>query len=245
LDAGTGLDSLTWLAASPATSITAVTASKTMHKDVVGGVADFLDPSADIVLIGNWQDEQLLHGRSFDVVIADYLLGAVDYFAPHFQDGLLRRLAGLVRPDGWLAIVGREPDDITAKDATSQLILDANALRDASMTLSRQMTYREIPQWWVQERLGALGLQVREAKLFPRQVTKDKVLGRLVWAEKEIRNVPHGSLRASLLKHLAGLRARVQASRALARGHPFGQDYAMLVQQSPPQQGARHGLSSV
>lgn len=35
---------------------------------------DFLDPQRDQVLLGNWKDEELLKGRSYDVVLADYLL---------------------------------------------------------------------------------------------------------------------------------------------------------------------------
>lgn len=232
LDAGTGPDSLKWLAGAPATSITAVTACAGMHATVVDEVADFLDSSIDDVVVGNWQDGRLLRGRSFDVVLADYLLGSVDHFAPHFQVDLLRRLAGLVRPNGWLALVGREPEDLATQDATSQLIIDVDALRDAAMAFGRQRPYREMPQRWVQARLEALGFQVRQAQLFPRTVTREKLQSQLAWAAEELAKLPHAGLRASLQRHLAELRARAKVSPALGRGHPFGRDYALVVQRA-------------
>lgn len=37
------------------------------------------------MVIGNWQDENFLKDRVFDTVLADYLVGAIDGFAPYFQ----------------------------------------------------------------------------------------------------------------------------------------------------------------
>lgn len=39
----------------------------------------------DEVVIGNWMDENFLNGRVFDTILADYLIGAIDGFAPYFQ----------------------------------------------------------------------------------------------------------------------------------------------------------------
>lgn len=37
------------------------------------------------IVIGNWRDEKFLEGQVFDTVLADYLVGAIDGFAPYFQ----------------------------------------------------------------------------------------------------------------------------------------------------------------
>lgn len=37
------------------------------------------------MVIGNWRDENFLKDRVFDTVLADYLVGAIDGFAPYFQ----------------------------------------------------------------------------------------------------------------------------------------------------------------
>ena len=37
------------------------------------------------VVIGNWQDRSFLQNEQYDTILADYLIGAVDGFAPYFQ----------------------------------------------------------------------------------------------------------------------------------------------------------------
>jgi hypothetical protein len=39
----------------------------------------------DSVVAGNWKDPKFLQGKIYDVVLADYLLGSIDGFAPYFQ----------------------------------------------------------------------------------------------------------------------------------------------------------------
>lgn len=51
----------------------------------------------DALIVGNWHDPSLLAGERFDYVLADYLLGAIEGFAPYWQDQLFKRLASLVR----------------------------------------------------------------------------------------------------------------------------------------------------
>ena len=188
LDAGTGPTSLIWLASRPAATITAVTACDGMRETVVDEVGRFIDPSRDRLLVGNWRDEDFLRGSSYDVVLADYLLGAVEFFAPHFQLGLLRRLRDLVRAGGMLVLIGKEPNDLGAGagDPAARLALDAEALRDAAMVCGHQRPYREMPRWWVSEQLEALGFEVMKARAFPRRLTAKKVRRNLDWAEEEM-----------------------------------------------------------
>jgi hypothetical protein len=37
------------------------------------------------VVLGNWDDSALLEGDQYDVVLADYLIGAMDGFSPFKQ----------------------------------------------------------------------------------------------------------------------------------------------------------------
>ncbi len=39
----------------------------------------------DEIVVGNWRDEKFLEGRLFDTVLMDYLVGAIDGFAPYYQ----------------------------------------------------------------------------------------------------------------------------------------------------------------
>ena len=45
----------------------------------------------DQIISGNWLNHELLEHRMFDVVLADYLLGAIDGFAPYFQNQMFQK----------------------------------------------------------------------------------------------------------------------------------------------------------
>ncbi|CAJ1406590.1 unnamed protein product [Effrenium voratum] len=216
LDAGTGPDSLGWLkrqTAEKAPAVTAVTACEGMYATMEDEVFQFLSPQ-DQVLLGNWQDESFLKDRTFDVVLADYLLGSVEHFAPYFQVGLLRRLVGLVKEEGLLVLVGKEPQEpgATASAEASraaELVADAENFRDAVMVLGRQRSYREMPRAWVARQLWGLGLELLAGRRFPRKLSPEKVERNLAWAEEELAHVDN-ALRPDLVRHLARLRARLQ-----------------------------------
>ena len=79
LDAGTGTHSLGWMLALDSKSVTAVTGDQAMLRDVQRSFRGKLRPQDELV-IGNWKDDDFLEGRMFDVVVADYLLGALVTF---------------------------------------------------------------------------------------------------------------------------------------------------------------------
>ncbi|CAK8998595.1 unnamed protein product [Durusdinium trenchii] len=233
LDAGTGPDSLQWLATAgrEAESLTAVTACEGMFATLEDESCDFLDSARDQVLLGNWKDKDFLWGKSYDLVLADYLLGAVDHFAPFFQVGLLKRLAELTKPSGLLVLVGKEPEELRSSDEISQLALDVENFRDAVMILGRQRPYREMPRSWCSQQLWSLNFELVKGRVFPRRLTTAKVMRNLDWAEEELERVEN-ELRQDLQRHLGLLRQRVESSQL--EGHSFGQDYALVLQKRGP-----------
>lgn len=83
LDAGTGTHSMTWLTGLATERWTAVTGAAAHATQVRGLIGARMRPQ-DRLLVGNWTDPRLLAGESFDTVLADYLLGAIEGFAPYF-----------------------------------------------------------------------------------------------------------------------------------------------------------------
>ena len=81
LDAGTGRHSLQWVSGLKTRSWTAVTGDPLRAQSLTRKFSRVMRP-ADQVVAGNWQDAAFLHGERYDVVLADYLLGAIDGFAP-------------------------------------------------------------------------------------------------------------------------------------------------------------------
>ena len=96
LDAGTGVQSIRWVSDLPTERWTAISASPGLAALVRKEVSSTQRPE-DKVIVGNWVDPELLKGEVFDTVIADYLLGAVEGFAPYFQPYLFQRLRPLTK----------------------------------------------------------------------------------------------------------------------------------------------------
>ncbi|KAL7568392.1 hypothetical protein ACA910_012112 [Epithemia clementina (nom. ined.)] len=193
LDAGTGLHSLRWLATLKSKGLDkciAVTADPTMQRNCQREVealqaADHID-----VVIGNWferneQDindfsttnatsspslQSLLVGGNeslfFDVILADYLIGAMDGFSPYAQDLMIPKLARLLKPGGRLYIVGLQPipDQVPssrgsdeAAIAAANIICKVRQVRDACILLAGHRCYREYPVDWIQRQVLQCG----------------------------------------------------------------------------------------
>jgi hypothetical protein len=88
LDAGTGIHSLRWVATlreKGMKSFTAITADASMQRSVQEE-ADHLGVSeGNHVVIGNWFGKLDLPQDEYDVILADYLIGAIDGFSPYQQ----------------------------------------------------------------------------------------------------------------------------------------------------------------
>ena len=166
LDAGTGLHSLRWIATladKGMTGFTAITADKTMQRNVQTE-ADALEVShLGKVLIGNWfgenpLDEKLLFQNTdqeppYDTILADYLIGAMDGFSPYKQDLMIPKLAKLLKPGGRLYIVGLEPIPDTAP-GDANIICKVRSVRDACILLANHRCYREYPVEWIERQIG-------------------------------------------------------------------------------------------
>ena len=164
LDAGTGLSSLGWLLTLPTQSITAITACPRRAEFLRAHFSEKLRPQ-DRVLSGNWVDEDLLESQTFSVVLADYLVGAVDRFAPYFQERLLTRLRRHV--SGTLYVIGLEPYGDPDESPDSQLVTRIANLRDACLLLAQDRPHREYPRWWMTEALERNGYQLQASRSFP------------------------------------------------------------------------------
>lgn len=94
LDAGTGVNSIRWMAGLDTERWTAVTGS-TVEADQARDAIGAAQRPQDKIVLGNWADAGLLNGEVYDTVFAGYLLGAIEGFAPYFQSYLFPRLRSL------------------------------------------------------------------------------------------------------------------------------------------------------
>jgi hypothetical protein len=95
-DAGTGLHSIKWVQSLKTSAIVAITADVNMRHQLYRDrdVASRLRTGVDKVVVGNWMDAAFCETLgSFDTILADYLIGAVDGFSPYEQDVIMGKYA--------------------------------------------------------------------------------------------------------------------------------------------------------
>ena len=224
LDAGTGKASLEWIAGLDTRSWTAITGDPVRARKLETRFAPRMRVQ-DRIVAGNWTDPLLLHGDAYDVVVADYLLGAVDGFAPYFQDRLFARLLPLTRQR--LYAVGLTPYPDAADNPWAEILLEIVRLRDACILLAGHRTYREYPVDWVERHLEAAGYVVEDVRVFPIRYGPRFVREQLAVAERKLPLLDDRALAAQLERTIAELRDRALARHAAIGSLPFGQDWVV------------------
>jgi hypothetical protein len=226
LDAGTGKHSLGWIRGLETVGWTAVTGDPARERALRSDLGDALR-EGDRVVTGNWTDPLLEHGEVYDTVLADYLLGAVDGFAPYFQDQLFARLRR--HTAGLLYVVGQEPYPDHAETEGGRLILEIARLRDACILLAGHRCYREFPRDWVVRSLEGAGFEVQDAVSIPIVYRARFIDGQLDVCLRKLPRMADPSVAASLREHINELRARALAVCARDKGILFGSDHVVAA----------------
>ncbi len=212
LDAGTGDHSLGWLHTLSTRSLTGVTV-EAWRENSLRRIA----PEARLVQ-GQWTDPALLWGQQFDVVVVDYVIGAIDGHAPYFQYEFLRRLRPHVRARLYLAGMTPPPRD-------GGLLDEICRLRDACILLAGHRCYREYPRELVISWLEAADFSVLDSSEHPNVLGARFVNGQLDVAKRKLPLFKDPVLAASMATHIEALRAT-----ALARGpQTWGSDYVIAA----------------
>lgn len=174
LDAGTGLHSLRWLATllrgdKGMTHCVAVTADSAMQSNCQREVQALGVADSFTIIKGNWfphatdpaptdlpgLGNALSDDDKFDVILADYLIGAMDGFSPYMQDAMLGKLCRYLKPGGRLYLVGLQPLPDTVNDGDANLLCRVRAVRDACILLAGHRCYREYPLQWMERHVQA------------------------------------------------------------------------------------------
>ncbi|MBK6580170.1 MAG: class I SAM-dependent methyltransferase [Sandaracinaceae bacterium] len=180
----------------------------------------------DRLIIGNWTDPTLLAGESFDTVLADYLLGAADGFAPTSKTSSSPACA-LGAPPPLHHRPGPYPD--VAEDEGGALILELARLRDACILLAKHRCYREYPLDWTCRHLERAGFTVEDAWSTPIVYRERFITGQLRVCESKLGYLNDKALIAALRGQIESLRGRAMEH---LRRHPdgirFGADWVVV-----------------
>jgi hypothetical protein len=228
LDAGTGAASMRWLLSQKTERWTAVTGSPKMAETTRAVVADRLRKE-DRIIIGNWVDPELLSGEAFDTVLADYLLGAIDGFAPYWQDQLFTRLKPLVGKR--LYLIGLEPYvPYNTDDPAGRMIVEIGRLRDACLLLGGERPYREYPMDWVLRQLQYDGYHILDAQRIPIRYGERFINSQLDLCTQTLNKVRDRSLAITLQQHTAAVRQRALTLNTIQSGLQYGHDYIVVAE---------------
>jgi len=207
LDAGTGLHSISWVSRLETSSWTAITGAPGDADKVRDATAGVRRPQ-DRIVLGNWAKADLLKGEIYDTVLADYLLGAIEGFAPYFQPYLFARLRPLTRQT--LYITGPEPyvPADRPQSKAGQLVWEIGRYRDACLLLGNDLPYREYPSAWVSDQLKRSGFSPRGLERFPIRYKASFVNSQIDLCQPRLDRLQDRALAAALTRAGEDLRKR-------------------------------------
>ena len=234
LDAGTGFGSLCWLLRRPYASLTAVTAT---NEGMYGAkpLREMTRNRNVSVVIGNWRDDGFLSDQTYDVVVADYLLGATERYWAYGADELLGRLLDRVRPGGTLLIVGLEPYELVLdrNDKDDRLVLEVEAVGDAAATVAAEPNYRELPERWISERIARTpSFHVAATERFPMRLTARSLQRQLVFARDCLVKIEDDGLRAAFEARVRALDKELSVWARKGKSHRRARNYAIVVRRA-------------
>ncbi|KAG7369629.1 hypothetical protein IV203_027375 [Nitzschia inconspicua] len=248
LDAGTGLHSMRWIATLPEkglTHFTAVTADKTMQTNVQKEVDDLEISPMGNVIIGNWFGEPPieLKKNSYDTILADYLIGAMDGFSPYKQDLMIGKLLQYLKPGGRLYIVGLEPiPDDAPGDA--DIICQVRRVRDACILLAGHRCYREYPLEWILRQIRqqySKELELIDSTRFPILYRHATIVKQINVGRSKIPYFPNPELAGAMKELLNDLEERSREATERSGGRiKLGFDYIVTTEKLT---STREGLS--
>ena len=228
LDAGTGTHSIGWVGSLATERWTAVSGAEAHAAQTADAIAT-KRRSTDRIVVGNWADPALLAGERYDTVLADYLLGAIDGFAPYFQHRLFARLRPLVCRR--LYVVGLEPY-VTGDPETEagRLVREIGRFRDACLLLAGEQPYREYPAQWAVDHLEASGYRVIAAKRFANRYKDRFVNSQIDMCAPRLARIADRDLSTALEMRGEALRAEALAHVAREGGLRHGFDYVLAAE---------------
>ena len=233
LDAGAGYSSMCWLMRQRYDSLTGVTAVD----DGTYGAKGLRDATAKLqrveIAVGNWRDTNFMHMRQYDIVVADYLIGATEQHWKYGAGALFNRILKSIRPGGYLLFVGLEPYEIVLnrKQGTrDRLVLDIETIGDTAAALAGESTYRELPEEWVRDEIARSNdFTIIDSKQFQMRLTLTSMQKQLSYARMVTSGIDDPSLQAAYKKRIKSLEDQLRKSWHINEVHTRARNYAIVA----------------
>lgn len=232
LDAGTGPASLKWIQNISTSSFTAITADNQMKQSILNDANVKPLRPCDSLVVGNWMDDSFCSTLgTYDTILADYLIGAVDGFSPYEQDTILEKLRGHLNPKGRLYVIGMNPiPDQAAPPA--DIITEVRRVRDSCILLAGHRPYREFPLSWMKRHLERSRFKVIASKNFTILHGEESILRQLRVGQSKLPLIANLAARQGMDRYLNDIAERVKvATKSTETGKiPLSFDYVICAE---------------
>jgi hypothetical protein len=171
-----------------------------------------------------------LEQQQYDVILADYLIGAMDGFSPYRQDEIIPLLSKYLKPKGRLYIVGLEPIPDSVSGAAN-VICNVRRVRDACILLANHRCYREYPLEWTLKQVNACdSFALIDSFQFPIMYKYETILKQINVGRSKLKLFCNPSLAESMGQTLNELDAQaLEATRQSGRLQ-LGFDYVVAAE---------------
>lgn len=172
-----------------------------------------------------------LKGLQYDVIVADYLLGAVERYWPHGADGMMNRLLNATKPGGYLLITSLEPYEniLDRKNNKDKLVLNVESIGEAAAYIAGESTYREVPLSWILRQIDRFPeYQIVTTKEFPMTLTSRSLLNQISYARATLKKIEDTILQTAFLKRVAALEKDIK--KKWKSSTHMGTNNAIIVQ---------------
>ena len=230
LDAGTGEHSLRWVQSLDTTGWTAVTADATRTQKMLPKWEPLMR-SSDQIVLGSWTDPDFLKGEQFDVVLVDYLIGAIDAFAPYFQNQIFARLRPHVKDT--LYMIGLEPFPDRPTEPAHQLIVDLARTLNACRLLAGERAYREFPASWAEHQLQQSGYVIEQTKHFGIIFRAGYVNSQVQGCIRSIDRLKEPEVATAMRGRVERIRDQLMPFANATQGIRLGSDYIITARLAP------------
>lgn len=235
LDAGTGEHSLKWIQSLNSSGWTAVTIDTTRTTRMLPKWTPTMRDT-DQIALGSWTDPEFLQGEQFDVVLADYLVGAIDAFTPYFQTQIFERLRPHTRSAFYL--IGWEPFPDKPTQRSHQLVVELAKTKDACRLLAGERAYREYPATWVEQQMQKAGYNVHETKHFTNIFRTRYVNSQVQGCFRSIQKIQDPKVSAAMRSQVERIRDELLPFASASEGIRMGSDYVITAHVEEPAEDA-------
>jgi len=242
LDAGTGVTSLGWISRELRPKRwSAVTANHKTANLVQNAKMRKRMREHDEVVVGNWQNDTLLQGQKYDLILADYLFGAIDGYAPYYQEQILPRLQRHMAPGGRIYVVGKDPAPHPSRFPYQgkpayhifhgvHQVEDVDRLLKACITHAADRTFREFPLSWVVAHAQKAGFKVEAQHAFPAVYGTQALHAQMDVCEHKLGKIEGRHLLNGIKERIAMLRKRIDENVMIKNnGVCYGVDYVVAL----------------